>query len=69
MKLHFFNPLTNICSCFKVRVKSILRMVCKRIINVRNALLKHATKTVNYVVINCGVRPLIRIFWAGLNQG
>ncbi len=42
----------------KVRVKSILRIVCKHIINVRNALLKHVTKTVNYVVLNCGVRPL-----------
>ncbi len=38
----------------KVRVKSILRNV----INARNALLKHVTKTVNYVVLNCGGRPV-----------
>ncbi len=38
----------------KVRVKSILRIVSKHIINVRNALWKHVTKTVNYVVLNCG---------------
>ncbi len=31
-----------------VCVKSILRIVCKHIINVRNALLKHVTKTVNW---------------------
>ncbi len=37
-------------------------MVCKHIINVRNALLKHVTKTVNYVVLNCGVRPVKMIF-------
>ncbi len=43
---------------FKVRVKSILRIVCKHIINVRNALLKHVTNTVNNVVLNCEVRPL-----------
>ncbi len=61
---------------FKVRVKSILRIVCKHIINVRNALLKHVTKTVNYVVLNCGVRPLnsftifvIRIFLGGAKSG
>ncbi len=43
---------------FKVHVKSIVRIDCIHIINVRNALLKHITKTVNYVVLNCGVRPL-----------
>ncbi len=43
---------------FKVRVKSILRIVYKHIINVRNALLKHVTKTVNNVVLNCEVRWL-----------
>ncbi len=32
--------------------------MCKHIINVRNALLKHVTKIVNYVVLNCEVRPL-----------
>ncbi len=60
----------------EVHVKSILRIVCKHIINVRNALLKHVTKTVNYVVIHCGVRPfkqfctifVIRIFSTGLNH-
>ncbi len=65
-----------LCVILKVRVKSILRIVCKRIINVRNALLKHVTKTVKYVVLNCGVRPLNSFspfswsgfFWAGLNQ-
>ncbi len=47
------------CSAdIKVRVKSILRIVCKHIVNVINALLKHVTKTVNYVVLNCVVRPL-----------
>ncbi len=52
--------LAEYLTCIKnlVRVKSILRIVCKRIINVRNALLKHVTKTVNYVVLDCGVRPL-----------
>ncbi len=44
------------------QLKSIVRIVCKHIINVRNALLKHVTKTVNYVVLNCGVRPL-NSFW------
>jgi len=39
----------------KVCVKSILRIVYKRIINVRNTLLKHVTKTVNCVILNCGV--------------
>ncbi len=42
----------------KVCVKSILRIVFTYIINFRNALLKCITKTVNYVVLNCGVRPL-----------
>ncbi len=39
-------------------IKSILRIVCKRIIHVINALLKHVTKTVHYVVLNCEGRPL-----------
>ncbi len=43
---------------FKVYVKSILRIVFNHIINVRNASLKRITKTVNYVVLHCGVRQL-----------
>ncbi len=34
-----------------------MRIVCKHIINVRNALLKHVQR-LNCVVLNCGVRPL-----------
>ncbi len=49
---------THLPAEFKVGVKSIVRIDCIHIINVRNALLKHITKTVNYVVLNCGVRPL-----------
>ncbi len=44
--------------CFKVCVKRILRIVSKHITNVRNVLLKHITKTLKYVVLNCGVKPL-----------
>ncbi len=43
---------------FKVCVKRILRIVSKHITNVRNGLLKHITKTLNYVVLNCEVKPL-----------
>ncbi len=47
----------NMLEVFFKSIKSILRIVCKRIINVRKALLK-CYKTGNYVVLNCGVRPL-----------
>ncbi len=43
-------------------MNAYMRIVCKYIIKVRNALLKHITKTVNYVVLNCGVRPFFTIF-------
>ncbi len=58
----------------KVSVKRILRIVSKHITNVRNVSLKHITKTLNYEVLNCGVKPLNSfspilcsgLFWAGL---
>ncbi len=43
---------------FKVRVKRILRIVSKHNTNVINVLLRNITKTLNYVVLNCGVKPL-----------
>ena len=42
----------------KVPVKAILKKNSKHIINVRNVLLNHITKTVHCEVLNCGVRPL-----------
>ncbi len=57
----------------KVRIKSISRIVSKHIVNVRNALRKHVTNTVNYVVLNCKVKQVFTIFvfrivWAGLKS-